>query len=394
MPGRLGQGCFSDAELAALLAPLARHARIGLAVSGGPDSLGLMLMATRWARQTGGPDMIVYTLDHGLRPEAAEEAKMVAREASALGLAARVLRWDGDKPVTGVQAAARTARYRLIGEAMRADDASALVTAHHIEDQAETVLMRLAHGSGLTGLGGMEADTEIEGVRVLRPLLGVSRTRLAAEVAAAGLVAASDPGNSDIDYERVRWRQALPGLAAMGLTPERLALFARRAADANVAIESDAIEAAAQMVSSSGGVVRLRFDLYRQLSDAVAVRLLSRMIEAVSGRAPQLAQAEKLHSELRSLAAFNGRTLGGAVIERTMDEIAIGREPLTGARARGMAALTQGPAEAGQTSQEASHIAEIAQSTGGAPPLYRQGAGPTFGPPSHRLAAAGTPGQD
>ncbi len=106
-----------------------------------------MLLAVAWAKAPGRPELVVYSVDHGLRPEAADEVAMVLREAGARGLSARALRWEGEKPVTGVQAAARAARYRLMAEAMRQDGAEILLTAHHLEDQAETVLMRLAHAA-------------------------------------------------------------------------------------------------------------------------------------------------------------------------------------------------------------------------------------------------------
>ncbi|MEO6014711.1 MAG: tRNA lysidine(34) synthetase TilS, partial [Devosia sp.] len=208
-------------DLEALFAPLEGYDKLGLAVSGGPDSLALMLMLAKWARGPLAPQLFVYTVDHGLRPEAAAEAAMVVREAEALGLPARALRWEGDKPSSGVQAAARTARYRLMAEAMEDDGVAILVTAHHLADQAETVLMRLAHGSGIEGLRGMDALSLVEGCEVYRPLLGLRPEVLREVVSDAGLAPANDPSNSDEDYERVRWRVMLPALEALGLTLER-----------------------------------------------------------------------------------------------------------------------------------------------------------------------------
>src|SRR5690606_11025992 len=131
---------------------------LALAVSGGADSLALMLLAHQHARATGALHrFVVYSVDHGLRLEASDEVAFVLREAGRLGFVARGLRWDGPKPATGIQEAARKARYRLFADAMLRDGAEALVTAHHMGDQAETVLMRLAHGSGIEGLRGMDA---------------------------------------------------------------------------------------------------------------------------------------------------------------------------------------------------------------------------------------------
>ena len=156
-------GDVIDSE--AIFAPLAEFRRLGLAVSGGPDSLALLLLAAAFADRHGAhARFVVYSVDHALRPEAAAEAAYVADAAQRLGFAARVLRWEGPKPTTGIQQAARTARYGLIAAAMPADGAEILVTAHHLADQPETVLMRLAHGSGIEGLRGMDYFAEIGGL--------------------------------------------------------------------------------------------------------------------------------------------------------------------------------------------------------------------------------------
>jgi tRNA(Ile)-lysidine synthase len=128
-----------------------------LAVSGGPDSTALMVLAARWCeRLKSGPTLTAVTIDHGLRAESAREAAAVGRLAHQLGLVHRTLRWTGKKPSTGLQEAARTARYRLLAKAARETGATHILTAHTLDDQAETVLIRLTRGSGLTGLGGMQ----------------------------------------------------------------------------------------------------------------------------------------------------------------------------------------------------------------------------------------------
>ena len=227
MPTSLTPSLGDPAGLAALFAPVAGEKVVGLAVSGGADSLGLMLLARAWAGSlTPAPQLVVYSVDHGLRPEAQGEVAMVMAAAASLGLRARPLSWSGPKPQSGLQEAARRARYRLIAEAMRLDGASVLLTAHHLEDQAETVLMRLAHGSGVEGLQGMRPMSTVEGVRVFRPLLAVWPEVLRPIVTSSGLVPAEDPSNGDTHYERVRWRQAMPMLAELGLDAEALSLFA------------------------------------------------------------------------------------------------------------------------------------------------------------------------
>jgi tRNA(Ile)-lysidine synthase len=274
-----------DIDPAALFAPLNDFRRIALAVSGGPDSLALMLLASEYAGLTGShARFVVYSVDHGLRPEAAGEAAFVVREATRLGFFARALRWDGVKPATGIQQAAREARYRLFAAAMQADGADVLLTAHHLGDQAETVLMRLAHGSGIEGLRGMDYFAEIGDLRIVRPLLALDPLDLRAVVEAAGLEAVTDPANSSLDYERVRWRQALPQLAALGLDARRLGKFADRMRDAESALISMTAEALSLVsFTPDGREAAIGRDLLMRLPRAIAVRVVAKVLQRVGG---------------------------------------------------------------------------------------------------------------
>src|SRR4051794_40595803 len=160
------------AQAKSLFADWTSAPAIVLAVSGGPDSIALMWLAARWRRALKrGPRLIAVTVDHGLRPEAAREAREVRRLAKTLDLPHRTLRWRGVKPQTGVPAAARAARYRLLAEAARASGATHILTAHTRDDQAETLLMRMLRGSGISGLAAMARQSEREGVWLARPLL-------------------------------------------------------------------------------------------------------------------------------------------------------------------------------------------------------------------------------
>lgn len=287
---------------------------------------------------------MVYSVDHGLRPEAASEARYVVDAAQRLGLAARALRWDGEKPRVGVQAAARAARFRLMGEAMREDGVGVLLTAHHRGDQAETVLMRLAHGSGLGGLRGMDAMAEVEAVSVFRPLLDVPREWLQAVVAGAGLVQAVDPSNVDPHYERVRWRQAMPQLAELGLDEHRLSQFARRADEADTALGQWAAERYAALVTVDPlGAARLPFSAFAALPRAVGVRLLARLLESTGGaqKPRALGTVERLHDRLLAESDFPGLTTLGTTVARRGETVWFFREP--GRRASGEAMI--GPAQ-------------------------------------------------
>ncbi|KFG70030.1 tRNA lysidine(34) synthetase TilS [Microvirga sp. BSC39] len=234
---------LSDEGLERLFSSLTQASGILIAVSGGPDSMALMHGLARWASLKRRPPIHVATVDHGLRPEAADEAAFVAREAALLGLPHRTLLWTGEKPATGIQEAAREARYRLLVDHAREMAASHLVTAHTLDDQAETLMMRLARGSGLSGLAGMRRDTDRRGIRHVRPLLGLPKSHLLDHCRHQGWRFVTDPSNADERYARVRWRRLMPLLAAEGLTAERLARFAERAAQADEALDAKAREA-------------------------------------------------------------------------------------------------------------------------------------------------------
>lgn len=322
MPGEL-----IDSE--AIFAPLAEFRRVGLAVSGGPDSLALMLLAVEFARQHGAHErFVVYSVDHGLRQEAAGEVAYVTETAQKLGFAARALRWEGQKPATGIQQAARNARYALIADAMAADGAEILVTAHHLADQAETVLMRLAHGSGVEGLRGMDYFAEIAGLVVVRPLLGIDPVDLAKLVAASGLKPAIDPSNSDTDYERVRWRRMLPQLAALGLDARRLSRFADRMRDADHALAAMAATVETTLDLDTGGRSVRREALLRA-PRAVAIRIMAKLLDEVGGgqKPHELASVEALTDKLRSVSALKRTSLHGCLISSDGEKILVAREP-------------------------------------------------------------------
>lgn len=313
----------------AIFSPLDDYSRLGLAVSGGADSLALMLLAARYAETPEAKQrFFIYSVDHGLRPEAADEVAFVCREAERLGLVARALRWDGDKPETGIQQAARKARYTLIAEAMDANRVPVLLTAHHMQDQAETVLMRLAHGSGLEGLRGMDYFSLLGDLQVVRPLLHADPDQLKAVVAEAGLTAVADPYNNDLDYERVRWRQAMPLLASLGLDASRIGRFADRMRDADRAIEQLASRAlAAEIGVGAHGDRSFSRAWLRAQPHAVAVRLVQRILDDVGG-------GQKPHA-LGAVEALTDRliretcktTLHGCVIDADGETIRILPEP-------------------------------------------------------------------
>ena len=300
---------------------------IVLAVSGGPDSVALMWLAARWRRALArGPRLIAVTVDHGLRPEAAREARDVKRLARSLDLPHRTLRWTGAKPKTGLPAAAREVRYRLLARAARASGATHILTAHTRDDQAETLLMRMLRGSGIAGLAAMARESERDGVRLARPLLDISKSRLIATLHKAKVGFADDPTNRDTGFTRPRLRAILPVLAEEGGDARNLARLAMRLARANAAVEvlADGAErylALTDRDASRAGSGLNSFDAraFAAIPEEIRLRLLKRAIDRVGHEGPaDLGKVESLLAVLERAVA-EGRpklkqTLAGAII--------------------------------------------------------------------------------
>src|SRR5271169_1673933 len=208
---------ISATDAKALFADWKAAPALVLAVSGGPDSIALMWLMARWRRSLArGPRLVAITVDHGLRSEAAREARDVKHLARTLDVEHRTMRWSGTKAKTGLPAAARSARYQLLARAARACGATHVLTAHTRDDQAETLLMRLLRGSGIAGLSAMARQSEREGVLLARPLLDIPKSRLIATLNKAKIAFADDPTNHDPTFTRPRLRALLPLLAAEG----------------------------------------------------------------------------------------------------------------------------------------------------------------------------------
>ncbi|MCS3762410.1 tRNA lysidine(34) synthetase TilS [Bradyrhizobium centrosematis] len=337
---------ISAREARRLFAGLRSAPALVLAVSGGPDSVALMWLAARWQRSLArAPVLTAVTIDHGLRQEAAREAREVKRLATELGLPHRTLRWRGAKPKTGVPAAAREARYRLLAEAARALGASHVLTAHTRDDQAETLLMRLLRGSGLAGLSAMAQLTERDGIVLARPLLDVPKAQLIATLKRAKIGFADDPTNRDTAFTRPRLRALLPLLAAEGGDVRNLARLATRLARANAAVEvlADGAERFLRLrdrgEAPQVGARSFEASAFAALPDEVRLRLLLRAINALGHEgSAELGKVETLLAALDQAiaapprAASNGRpamrqTLAGALISLAGGRIQIAPAP-------------------------------------------------------------------
>ncbi len=327
------------AEAKSLFFDLEKHSALLLAVSGGPDSIALMMLAARWSKALKRkPDLIVATVDHSLRPESKREAAAVAKLARKLGLTHCTLRWSGAKPKTGLQQAARLARYGLLTGAARKAGAKHIVTAHTLDDQAETVLIRMSRGSGITGLAAMARETNVPGsgtggITLVRPLLDIPKARLIATLRAENFPFAVDPSNHDPRFTRARLRGLMPQLAEEGLDARRLSLLAGRLKRADAAIEAmvdQAIEILA--VDAPPRVVAFEMGSCFIMPAEITMRVIGRAIAQVGDEGPvELGKLEALFGALKAAQKSGNsrfrRSLAGALVTLARGKIIVERAP-------------------------------------------------------------------
>ena len=305
--------------------PPARSAEhIAVAVSGGSDSMALTLMLQDWTEATG-KCLTAITVDHGLRRESREEAVGVAASLASRGISHVTLDWEGEKPTSNLQSAARKARYELMSAWCDRNSVSCLALAHQLEDQAETFLLRLARGSGVYGLAAMESclmpalpNTPWR----IRPLLDVPKARLKATLQAKEQAWIEDPSNRLGRFSRVRVRALCEPLASVGITPERLAATARHLARARAFIEAQADAVLSECAALRfSGYCRVNVPALVAIHEEVGLRALSRILMAVSGAEypPRFERLERLWSRLASGTLGGGATLLGCRVKPTGD---------------------------------------------------------------------------
>ena len=315
---------LSEVQADGLFSPLNGAGHLVLAVSGGPDSVALMILAAHWSA-VSHVLLSVATVDHGLRDSSAAEAQQVGQWAAALELPHTTLNWTGEKPKTGLQEQARDARYRLLtGYAIKIG-ASGIVTAHHADDQAETILFRLARGSGLAGLAGMQTKSFRDGIDHWRPFLALAKSDLIAICAARDHRWIDDPSNRNEAFARTGLRRLAGLLEQQGLDRSALLRLGQRAARANEALESQTERFARDWPTHRGaGLFEGDATYLGALPAEFALRLLAREIAAVTGSHEplRLDRLEKAGEGLLSAiaAATNFKTsLGGALL--TLDRL-------------------------------------------------------------------------
>lgn len=274
MSGQPGDplGAEEFARLMSPFEPFERHPSVAVAVSGGRDSLALAVLLKDWIGPRGGL-LRALIVDHGLRCESAGEARATQAVLAGLGIGSTILAWSGAKPATGLQEAARRHRYRLLRSECRRIGFLHLALGHQAADQAETVAMRAARGSGPDGLSGMAALLELPELRLLRPLLTVERSRLTSTLRCRGIAWLDDPSNADPRFERARLRLG----PALGAAPWPARERHRR----EIALAQSAVEL---LEFDAPGMAAFDRDGFMRLPGNLQSRLLGRLVQAIGGR--------------------------------------------------------------------------------------------------------------
>lgn len=323
----------TDEEFAALMKPFDVNAQpLALAVSGGPDSMALAWCVARWNGSTalrGGAPVKAFIVNHALRPESAEEAEQTKKRLEEIGLETEILRWDHPPVTTRIHVQARKARYDLLIEACKRHGIRHLLLAHQREDQAETILMRFAKGSGIDGLAGMAPTSTIKGITLVRPFLNVSKERLIATCQAAILHYATDPSNEKEKYARARLRRLQQTLSTEGFTTERLLDLGDRAREAKDALDhytKALLRVAAQQ--DEAGSIRLNLEQLRSAPQAVALRALTACLRAIheADYPPERASLLPVYKALCADEPMETRTLHGCVLGKTDKHVTFCRE--------------------------------------------------------------------
>ncbi len=289
-----------------------------VALSGGGDSLALMHLLADWAKRRGFAPPVALIVDHALRKSSADEAKRALAFARKAGLAAQILTRKGAAPKSGIEAAARDARYGLMGAWLKRHGIATLYVGHTLDDQAETFLLRLGRGSGLDGLSAMRALAPFpipgfDGLDLARPLLGVARAPLRAYLKALRQEWLEDPMNSEARFARSRIRGLLPALEAAGLSAKRIADAAAHLARARLALELATEAVLARAARVEGSRVLLDAKALLAAPRELGLRALAGLLMAVSGAAyrPRFEALERLYDSVAAGKLGRGATLHG-----------------------------------------------------------------------------------
>ena len=278
---------------------------VAVGISGGADSLALALRLKEC-----GKKVVALTVDHGLRKESAEEAEYVAKVMKEQGIEHHILQWKGVKPTHGVEESAREARYRLLFDFCKNHHINVLATGHHLRDQAETFLLRLARGSGVFGLSSILPVSNREGIVIIRPQLEIAPEELRRYLNEKGVRWIEDPMNQDEDFMRVKIRKFLPRMKEIGIDEKRLSETAATLLKTRIFLQQKADEFIKNHVRLwEEAVAALSWKKLKNLPPEIALPVLGQLLQRI-GNTPYVSEAEELQRVLENGDEFKGCTLG------------------------------------------------------------------------------------
>jgi tRNA(Ile)-lysidine synthase len=313
-----------DLALRAVAATMQGHARVGIAVSGGGDSMALLVLAQRAAAQLGC-DLAAATVDHGLRAGSADEAAAVARYCAAHGISHDILLWNHGTICGNLQAAARDARYGLLAEWAQGRGIAAVLLGHTLDDQAETFLMRLGREAGLDGLSGMARSFTRDSVQWHRPLLQTGRSDLRDILREAGIGWVDDPSNEDLRFDRIKARHALQALGPLGIDATGLGRIMSQLQDARDALRHAAHQAALQTIRQEQGSLVIDWPaLVAQPAEIVRRCMVSALVWMSGAIYPP--RREDVAQMIAAMADDRQKTLSGCIVKRQKHIVRVLRE--------------------------------------------------------------------
>jgi len=311
-------------------APFEPRPALAIALSGGIDSMALILLAERWAR-THDARLIALTVDHGLRPESAAEAEWVRDWCAARGIEQHTLHWHPPETISNIQMQARDARYRLLTDYCREHHILHLLTAHHRDDQAETLFFRLARGSSIAGLAAMPLCSVMHGVRLLRPLLAFPKSLLKAFLQTSGQTWVEDPSNQCVDYTRNYLRALLAAASDADTVSQRASAVACSFGNIRNHLENKlAIQLTEAISLFPYGYALVHHDHFAVLPPVYALQSLAALILTLTGRpyAPRSEKLQRLYMDILTRRIVR-RSLAGLLFTWRVKQNAycITREP-------------------------------------------------------------------
>lgn len=307
-------GSLSTDEFEKIIEPYALEGDIVVAVSGGADSLALTLLMHEWA-VSRNVNIIGITIDHQLRPESAKEVIVVNEWLQSRGIEHHTLVWQHSGVTSALQQKARNARYELLSGWCSLKQVTILLTAHHLQDQWETFLMRLSKGSGLTGLCGIKSESKLGNLRLIRPLLQVRAERLEKTLERFNQPFIKDPSNHKLEYARVRMRNLLPVLSNEGLTPETIEQVRKRFQMTEDYLVQQLQIAVTECITDEK---RINLTAFKTLHKEIAYRLLRKVLLEI-GKHPYALPYESLEHLYEKLIdqSFVGATAGGCYLKKS-----------------------------------------------------------------------------